>query len=35
MVPDLLDATADIAALCTFVADDLHQVREAVLRVYR
>jgi HAD superfamily hydrolase (TIGR01509 family) len=35
MVPDLLESTKEIAALCTFVATDLHQVREAVLRVHR
>ena len=31
MVPDLLPATEEIRALCAFVADDLHQVRHAVL----
>lgn len=35
MVPDLLEATDEIAALCTFVATDLHAVREAVLRAHR
>jgi HAD superfamily hydrolase (TIGR01509 family) len=35
MVPDLLEATAEIAALCTFVAADLHQVRESLLRAHR
>ncbi|MEI7711929.1 MAG: HAD family phosphatase [Rhodospirillales bacterium] len=35
MVPDLLEATAEIAALCIFVATDLHRVRDAVLRVHR
>jgi HAD superfamily hydrolase (TIGR01509 family) len=34
MVPDLLEATAEIAALCSFVARDLFQVREAVLRAH-
>ncbi len=34
MVPDLLEATAEIAALCTFVATDLHQVRESVLQAH-
>jgi HAD superfamily hydrolase (TIGR01509 family) len=31
MVPDLLEPTEDICALCVFVAHDLHQVRELVL----
>jgi len=31
MVPDLLEPTDDICALCTFVARDLHQVRDLVL----
>lgn len=31
MVPDLLEPTDDIRALCTFVARDLHEVRHAVL----
>lgn len=35
MVPDLLEATAEIAALCAFVASDLHMVNEAVLRAHR
>jgi beta-phosphoglucomutase-like phosphatase (HAD superfamily) len=35
MVPDLLPATAEIAALCTFVAEDLHRVRDAVLHAHR
>lgn len=26
MVPDLLPATAEVGALCTFVASDLHEV---------
>jgi HAD superfamily hydrolase (TIGR01509 family) len=34
MVPDLLEATAEIAALCSFVARDLFEVREAVLRAH-
>ncbi len=34
MVPDLLEATAEIAALCSFVARDLFQVRDAVLRAH-
>ena len=35
MVPDLLPPTLEIRALCVFVATDLHQVRDAVLRVHR
>ena len=35
MVPDLLAATPEIAALCTFVAEDLHLVRDAVLHAHR
>lgn len=35
MVPDLLEATTEIAALCLFVATDLHQVRDAVRRAHR
>ena len=35
MVPELLEATAEIAALCLFVAKDLHQVRDAVRRAHR
>ena len=35
MVPDLLEATEEIAALCTFVATDLHVVKDAVLRAHR
>ncbi len=35
MVPDLLEATAEIAALCAFVATDLHVVRAALLRAHR
>ena len=35
MVPDLLEATAEIAALCTFVATDLHDVRASLLRAHR
>jgi beta-phosphoglucomutase-like phosphatase (HAD superfamily) len=31
MVPDLLEPTADMRALCVFVARDLHQVRDLVL----
>jgi beta-phosphoglucomutase-like phosphatase (HAD superfamily) len=31
MVPDLLEATEEMCALCTFVARDLHQVRDLVL----
>jgi HAD superfamily hydrolase (TIGR01509 family) len=31
MVPDLLEPTEDICALCTFVARDLHDVRALVL----
>ncbi|MBS0472786.1 MAG: HAD family phosphatase [Proteobacteria bacterium] len=30
MVPDLLDATEDIRALCVLVARDLHQVRDLI-----
>ena len=33
MVPDLLEATEEIRALCLFVATDLHQVKDAILRV--
>jgi HAD superfamily hydrolase (TIGR01509 family) len=31
MVPDLLEPTNDICVLCTFVARDLHQVRDLIL----
>jgi len=31
MAPDLLEPTADICALCVFVARDLHEVRDLVL----
>jgi beta-phosphoglucomutase-like phosphatase (HAD superfamily) len=31
MVPDLLQPTEEIRALCTLVAGDLHQVRALVL----
>jgi HAD superfamily hydrolase (TIGR01509 family) len=31
MVPDLLEPTAEIRALCTFVARDLHEVRSLIL----
>jgi HAD superfamily hydrolase (TIGR01509 family) len=31
MVPDLLEPTADIRGLCTFVVSDLHQVRSLIL----
>jgi HAD superfamily hydrolase (TIGR01509 family) len=31
MVPDLLEPTDDICVLCTFVARDLHQVRDLIL----
>jgi HAD superfamily hydrolase (TIGR01509 family) len=31
MVPDLLEATDEMRALCAFVADDLHQVRHVIL----
>ena len=31
MVPDLLEPTDEIRALCTFVVRDLHAVRHAVL----
>jgi HAD superfamily hydrolase (TIGR01509 family) len=30
MVPDLLEATEEMCALCTFVARDLHQIRDLV-----
>jgi HAD superfamily hydrolase (TIGR01509 family) len=32
MVPDLLDATEEVRALCCFVAGDLHEVRRVILR---
>ena len=35
MVPDLLEATAEIAALCAFVATDLHMVKDSLLRAHR
>jgi hypothetical protein len=31
MVPDLLEPTDEIRALCAFVLDDLHAVRRLVL----
>jgi HAD superfamily hydrolase (TIGR01509 family) len=31
MVPDLIEPTDEIRALCSFVAHDLHEVRQAVL----
>jgi HAD superfamily hydrolase (TIGR01509 family) len=31
MVPDLLEPTEEIRALCTFVVDDLHKVRRLIL----
>jgi hypothetical protein len=31
MVPDLLEPTDDICALCVFVARDLHEVRDLLL----
>ena len=33
MVPDLLEPTDEIRALCTFVARDLHEVRSLILAV--
>jgi beta-phosphoglucomutase-like phosphatase (HAD superfamily) len=33
MVPDLLEATDEMRALCSFVARDLHEVRRALLSV--
>ena len=32
MVPDLLEPTDEIRALCSFVAHDLHEVRRIILR---
>jgi hypothetical protein len=31
MVPDLLEPTDEIRALCAFVACDLHEVRRVIL----
>lgn len=34
MVPDLLEPTDEIRVLCTFIARDLHEVRELVLAAF-
>jgi hypothetical protein len=35
MVPDLLEPTEELCALCVLVAHDLHQIRDLVLACAR
>jgi hypothetical protein len=35
MVPDLLEPTAGIRRLCTFVARDLHEVQSLILATHK